>query len=59
MESGDLPFGCVESRRRLALRDVLTFIVRLAEQQEAMEALAADTDDLQAPYDLASGRASG
>lgn len=52
MEAGDLPFRWVESHRRCALRDVLAFKARLAEQQRAMDAMAADMDDLRENHGL-------
>ncbi len=52
MESGDLPFRYVGTHRKCRLRDVLALQARLAEQQAALDALAADTDELRDTYGL-------
>lgn len=52
MEAGDLPFRWVGSHRRSALGDVLAFKTRLDEQQKAMDAMAADMDDLRENHGL-------
>lgn len=46
MEVGDLPFHYVGKHRRAKLRDVLVLKERVEEQQAALAALAADTEDL-------------
>jgi hypothetical protein len=52
MAAGDLPFRWVGSHRRSLLGDVLAFKAKLDEQQEAMDAMAADTDDLRETHGL-------
>jgi hypothetical protein len=52
MVAGDLPFRWVESHRRSTLRDVLAFRARLDQQQKAMNAIAADMDDLRENHGL-------
>ena len=46
MEIGDLPFRHVGKHRRARLIDVLALKAKLAPQQEALKALAADTEAL-------------
>jgi hypothetical protein len=50
MDIGDLPFRYVGKHRRAKLRDVLTLKTRIDAQQTAMEALAADAEDLSQRY---------
>lgn len=46
MDVGDLPFRQVGTHRRAALKDVLALKARLDHQRTAMQALAADADEL-------------
>lgn len=46
MDRGDLPFRYVGKHRRALLKDVLVLKSRLDTRQAAMDALAADTEDL-------------
>lgn len=50
MDSGELPFRYVGKHRRALLKDVLALKSRLDGQREAMEALAADAEDLHVRY---------
>ena len=50
MDIGDLPFRYVGKHRRAKLRDVLTLKARIDARQGAMEALAADAEDLSQRY---------
>jgi excisionase family DNA binding protein len=52
MEAGDLPFRWVGSHRRSSLSDVLAFKAKLGKQQKAMDAMAADMDDLREEHGL-------
>lgn len=46
MDRGDLPFRYVGKHRRAALKDVLALKAQLDARQNAMDALAEDTEDL-------------
>lgn len=46
MDRGDLPFRYVGKHRRALLKDVLALKAKLDVQRNAMEALAADAEDL-------------
>lgn len=46
MDIGDLPFRYVGKHRRASLKDVLALKAKLDVQRKAMEALAADAEDL-------------
>lgn len=46
MEVGDLPFRYVGKHRRAKVKDVLTLKTKLDAQQEALDALAEDTEAL-------------
>jgi excisionase family DNA binding protein len=46
MDAGDLPFRHVGSHRRCRLSDVLALKAKADDQQRALDALAADTEDL-------------
>lgn len=46
MDIGDLPFRYVGKHRRASLKDVLALKAKLDVQRRAMEALAADAEDL-------------
>lgn len=46
MDIGDLPFRYVGKHRRALLKDVLALKERLDARQKALDALAADTEDL-------------
>jgi hypothetical protein len=50
MDIGDLPFRYVGKHRRATLKDVLALKTRIDAQQNAMEALAADAEDLSRHY---------
>ncbi len=50
MEVGDLPFRQVGTHRRAVLKDVLDLKTKIDRQRTAMEALAADADDLHQTY---------
>lgn len=52
MDAGELPFRWVGAHRRSLLADVLAFKAKLDEQQEALDALAADMDDLRQTHGL-------
>lgn len=52
MQAGDLPFRWVNSHRRSLLRDVLAFKAKVDEQRKAMDAMAADMDDLREEHGL-------
>lgn len=52
MDVGDLPFRYVGKHRRAKLRDVLTLKARLDAQQEALDALAEDTEALMRDHGL-------
>lgn len=52
MQAGDLPFRWVNSHRRSLLRDVLAFKAKVDEQRKAMNAVAADMDDLREKHGL-------
>jgi len=46
MDRGDLPFRYVGKHRRAALKDVLALKTKLDARHKALDALAADTEDL-------------
>jgi hypothetical protein len=46
MDVGDLPFRYIGKHRRAKLKDVLVLKAKLDGQRQAMEALAADAEDL-------------
>jgi excisionase family DNA binding protein len=46
MDRGELPFRYVGKHRRASLKDILTLKARLDARHEALDALAADTEDL-------------
>lgn len=50
MDRGDLPFRYVGKHRRALLKDVLSLKAKLDVQRDAMEALAADAEDLNHRY---------
>jgi hypothetical protein len=50
MNVGDLPFRYVGKHRRALLRDVLALKTKIDGQRAAMEALAADAEDLKQHY---------
>ena len=50
MDIGDLPFRYVGKHRRTKLKEVLALKTRIDAQQKAMEALAADAEDLGQRY---------
>lgn len=52
MDVGDLPFRYVGKHRRAKLKDVLTLKARLDAQQEALDALAEDTESLMRDHGL-------
>ena len=52
MDIGALPFRRVGAHRRLRLADVLALRAREEPVREALEALAADTEDLERTYGL-------
>lgn len=52
MDVGDLPFHYVGAHRRCRLGDVLAFKARVDDQQRALDALAADTEDLMENHGL-------
>ena len=52
MDAGALPFRRVGAHRRLRLTDVLALRAREEPVREALEALAADTEDLEQTYGL-------
>ena len=52
MDIGALPFRRVGAHRRLRLTDVLALRAREEPVREALEALAADTEDLEQTYGL-------
>lgn len=52
MDIGDLPFRYVGKHRRAALKDVLALKAKLDVQRSAMEALAADAEDLNLRHGL-------
>ena len=52
MEIGDLPFRYVGKHRRASLKDVLALKAQLDVQRKAMEALAADAEDLHREYGI-------
>jgi hypothetical protein len=52
MDRGDLPFRYVGKHRRAKLKDVLLLKEHLDRQQAAMDALAADTEDLMTNHGL-------
>jgi len=52
MDVGDLPFRYVGKHRRAKLKDVLTLKARLDAQQEALDALAEDTELLMRDHGL-------
>jgi hypothetical protein len=52
MDVGDLPFRYVGTHRRAKLKDVLTLKTRIDAQRTAMEALAADAEDLRRRYGI-------
>jgi excisionase family DNA binding protein len=52
MDIGALPFRRVGAHRRLRLTDVLALRAREEPVREALEALAADTEDLERTYGL-------
>jgi hypothetical protein len=56
MDVGDLPFRYVGKHRRATLRDVLALKTKIDRQRGAMEALAADAEDLKQRYGLLSLR---
>lgn len=52
MDIGDLPFRYVGKHRRASLKDVLALKAKLDVQRKAMEALAADAEDLHLQYGI-------
>ena len=52
MDAGALPFRRVGAHRRIRLADVLALRAREEPVREALEALAADTEDLERTYGL-------
>lgn len=52
MDVGDLPFRYVGKHRRAKLKDVLTLKTRLDAQQEALDALAENTESLMRDHGL-------
>jgi hypothetical protein len=50
MDVGDLPFRYIGTHRRAVLRDVLALKTKIDAQRAAMEALAADAEDLKQLY---------
>ncbi len=52
MDIGDLPFRYVGKHRRASLKDVLALKAKLDVQRNAMEALAADAEDLNQRHGL-------
>lgn len=52
MEVGDLPFRYVGKHRRAKLKDVLTLKTKLDAQQEALNALAENTESLMRDHGL-------
>jgi len=52
MDVGDLPFRYVGTHRRTTMKDVLFLKFKLDEQQNAMRALAEDTENLMRDYEL-------
>jgi hypothetical protein len=52
MDRGDLPFRYVGKHRRASLKDVLTLKAKLDARHEALDALAADTEDLMGAHGL-------
>jgi len=52
MDVGLLPFRRVGAHRRIRLTDVLALRAREEPVREALDALAADTEDLERAYDL-------
>ena len=52
MDRGDLPFRYVGKHRRASLKDVLALKIKLDARQQALDALAEDTEDLVAAHDL-------
>jgi hypothetical protein len=50
MDVGDLPFRYVGKHRRATLQDVLALKTKIDAQRGAMEALAADAEDLKQRY---------
>ncbi|HVZ07791.1 helix-turn-helix domain-containing protein [Rhodopila sp.] len=52
MVTGDLPFRYVGKHRRARLKDVLALKVKIDKQQEALDALAENTEALMRDYGL-------
>jgi hypothetical protein len=50
MDIGDLPFRYVGKHRRAKLKDILALKAKIDSQQAAMEALAADAEELRQRY---------